>query len=195
MPKQVEFFYDYASPATYLAYTQLPAIARRTGSTIVYKPFLLGGVFKASGNSSPMTVPAKAAWMLKDLERCARGYGVPLRFNPHFPVNTIQLMRGAIWAWEKGWGEAYDEVMFKAVWVDGSNLTDAGVVAGLLAGIDIDPTAFNAAVSDPLYKDKLKANTDEAVKRGAFGAPTLFVGGEMFWGQDRLHHVEAALKA
>ena len=105
MAKQVEFYFDFVSPTTYLAYTQLSKIAQRTGAEIVYKPFLLGGVFKASGNQTPMAVPAKGAWMAKDMDRFAKRYGVDMVFNPYFPINSINIMRGAVWAEEQGFLE------------------------------------------------------------------------------------------
>lgn len=193
MAKQVEFYFDYVSPATYLAFTQLPKIAERTGSDIVYKPFLLGGVFKATGNSAPMTVPAKGAWLMEDLKRCSARFGVPFQMNPFFPINTVQLMRGAVWAQQQDILDPYNEVMFKGMWVDPLNLGDPDVLAEVLKDIDIDPDAFSAAVSDQAIKDQLRALTDEAVARGAFGAPSMFVGDELHWGQDRLEFVEAAL--
>lgn len=193
MAKQVEFYFDFASPATYLAYTQLPKIAERTGAEIVYKPFLLGGVFKSTGNSAPMTVPAKGAWLMEDLARFSARYGEPFQMNPHFPINTVQLMRGACWAQEKGILEKYNEAIFNAMWVEPKNLGDPGVVAEVLQGIGIDPEEFVAAINDQAIKDKLRTNTDEAVSRGAFGAPTMFVEGVMHWGQDRLDFVEESL--
>ncbi len=193
MAKQVEFYFDFVSPTTYLAYTQLPLIAQKTGAEIIYKPFLLGGVFKASGNQTPMAVPAKGAWMVKDMDRFTRRYGVEMVFNPYFPINSINIMRGAIWAQEQGFIEKYCDIMFKAMWVNQINLGDAAEVAKLLGTTDINLAQFQDAVSDQAIKDKLKAVTDEAVSRGAFGAPTFFVGEEMFFGQDRLDFVEEAL--
>ena len=94
--KTIEFFFDFGSPTTYLAHTQLPQLAADTGAQIQYVPMLLGGVFKATGNQSPVMVPAKGRWMGEDLPRFARRYGVPYQFNPHFPINTLTLMRGAV---------------------------------------------------------------------------------------------------
>ncbi|MBT4269573.1 MAG: 2-hydroxychromene-2-carboxylate isomerase [Deltaproteobacteria bacterium] len=193
MAKQVEFYFDFVSPTTYLAYTQLSKIAQRTGAEIVYKPFLLGGVFKASGNQTPMAVPAKGAWMAKDMDRFAKRYGVDMVFNPYFPINSINIMRGAVWAEEQGFLEKYCDIMFKAMWVDQVNLGDAEEVAKLLGNTEINLAQFQAAVSDQSIKDKLRATTEEAAARGAFGAPTMFVGEEMFFGQDRLDFVEEAL--
>ena len=114
----IEFFFDYGSPASYLAYTQMPGIAQRTGATIVYRPMLLGGVFKATGNQSPVTIPAKGAWMMTDLPRFAKRYGVPYVRNPHFPINTLNLMRGAIAAEMDGRLVPYSDAIFRAIWVD-----------------------------------------------------------------------------
>jgi 2-hydroxychromene-2-carboxylate isomerase len=193
MSKRVEFFYDFGSPASYLAHTQLPKIAEKTGAEIIHRPFLLGGVFKATGNSPPMSVAAKGTWLLNDLERYAKRYGVPLVFNPHFPINTVQLMRGATWTRENDLLPAYQDAMFKAVWEEARNMNDPEEVAKVLQAIDIDPGQFTEAVADQNIKDKLRADTEEAVSRGAFGAPTIFVGVDMFWGQDRLDFVEEAL--
>ncbi|MCP4756536.1 MAG: 2-hydroxychromene-2-carboxylate isomerase [Proteobacteria bacterium] len=195
MTKQVEFFFDFGSPASYLAYLQLPKIAAKTGGEIVYRPFLLGGVFKTTGNSSPMAVPAKGAWMGRDLERYANRYGVELKFNPHFPINTVQLMRGAVWAKEEGTLESYATAVFKAVWAEEKNMGDPEVVAKVLETAGVDPVEFSEAVANQEIKDKLRSATDEAVQRGAFGAPTMFVGDDMFWGQDRLDFVEEALSS
>jgi 2-hydroxychromene-2-carboxylate isomerase len=95
-PRSIEFFFDVGSPNSYLAHTQLPRLARERGARLVHRPMLLGGVFKATGNASPVTIPAKGRWMNDDLARWAARYGVPFRFNPHFPINTLALMRGAI---------------------------------------------------------------------------------------------------
>jgi len=195
--KAVEFFFDFGSPASYLAWTQLPGICKASGATLVYRPMLLGGVFQATGNSSPVTVPAKGQYMLTDLARFARRYGVPMRFNPHFPINTLTLMRGAA-GLEMRQPQRFEEfvsAMFKAMWVDGRNMADPVVVGEALAQAGFDPSAVLAVTADPAVKDALKANTEEAVRRGAFGAPTMFVGDQMFFGQDRLEFVREALAA
>jgi 2-hydroxychromene-2-carboxylate isomerase len=195
MSKTVEFFFDVGSPTTYLAWTQLPAIARETGASIVWRPMLLGGVFKAAGNASPVTVPAKGRWMVADIARFARRYGVPFAFNPHFPVNTLTLMRGAagMQLREPQRLGAYLDAVFRAMWVDAVDLGDAAQVARVLDAAGFDADAFAALVGDPAVKAALIANTEEAVARGAFGAPSLFVDGELFFGQDRLDFVREAL--
>lgn len=195
--KTVEFFFDFGSPASYLAWTQLPAICAAAGATLAYRPMLLGGVFQATGNASPVTVPAKGKYMLTDLARFATRYGVPMRFNPHFPINTLALMRGAVGMQLRDPARFGDYVtaMFRAMWVDGCNMADPSVVADVLARAGFDPQATLALTADPAVKDALKAATEEAVHRGAFGAPTMFVGEQMFFGQDRLDFVREALAA
>jgi 2-hydroxychromene-2-carboxylate isomerase len=186
----IEFFFDYGSPASYLAYTQMPGIAQRTGAQIVYLPMLLGGVFKATGNQSPVTIPAKGAWMMTDLPRFAQRYGVPYVRNPHFPINTLNLMRGAIAAEMEGRLIPYSDAIFRAIWVDQKRMEDPIVIGGVLREAGFDPAAMMAAIGTAEVKDKLKASTEEAVARGVFGAPTCFVGDAMFFGQDRLDFVE-----
>ena len=186
----IEFFFDYGSPASYLAYTQMPGLAQRTGATIVYRPMLLGGVFKATGNQSPINIPAKGAWMMTDLPRFAKRYGVPYVRNPHFPINTLNLMRGAIAAEMEGRLIPYSDAIFRAIWAEQKRMEDPIVIAAVLRAADFDPAAMLAAIGKPEVKDKLKAVTEEAVARGVFGAPTFFVGKELFFGQDRLDFVE-----
>ncbi|QEY60636.1 2-hydroxychromene-2-carboxylate isomerase [Metapseudomonas lalkuanensis] len=195
MTKTVEFFFDLGSPASYLAWTQLPGICARHGATLRYRPMLLGGVFQATGNASPAAVPAKARHTMIDMQRFARRYGVTMHFNPHFPINTLTLMRGAIGVQlrQPERFEAYLDAMFRALWQDKRNLGDPAVVATVLQDAGFDPQALLALVGDQEVKDALKAATEEAVRRGVFGAPTCFVGEEMYFGQDRLDFVEEAL--
>ena len=193
--KTVEFFFDVGSPTTYLAWTQLPKLAATCGAQIAWRPMLLGGVFKATGNSSPVTIPAKGRWMLGDLQLWAKHWGEPLKFNPHFPVNTLTLMRGAtgVQMREPASFGRYLEVIFNAMWREPRNLGDAEVLAGVLRAGGLDPERIATLATDPEVKARLQANTEEAVARGVFGAPTFFVDGAMFFGQDRLDFVRAAL--
>jgi len=194
--KTIEFWFDFGSPTTYLAHTQLPGIARDTGARLDYVPMLLGGVFKATGNQSPVTVPAKGRWMGHDLQRFARRYGVPFNFNPHFPINTLTLMRGAVGLQMRQPERfaPYVDAVFRAMWVEPANLGDPAVLAATLRAVGFEPDALLALVNDPEVKAKLIANTEAAVARGVFGAPTCFVGEQMFFGQDRLDFVrETAL--
>lgn len=194
--KTVEFYFDFGSPAAYLAWTQLPALCRDAGAELVCKPMLLGGVFQATGNRSPAEVPAKSRYVRRDLEQHAARYGVPLRFNPHFPVNTLLLMRGATAMQMHDGGARFGDccrAMFQAMWVDEKNMGDPAVVGVVLQAAGFDPAQVLAQAGQQPVKDRLKAVTEEAVARGVFGAPTFFVGDEMFWGQDRLDFVREAL--
>ena len=195
MSKYVDFFFDVGSPTTYLAWTQLPALCERAGAAIVYRPMLLGAVFQATGNASPAAVPLKGRYMNDDMARFARRYGVPLVMNPHFPINTLTLMRGAVGAQLRGPArfDAYLRGVFKAMWVDGLNMNDPAVAAKALAAAGFDPAEVMGWAADPDVKDALRGNTEEAIARGVFGAPTMFVGSEMFFGQDRLDFVREAL--
>jgi 2-hydroxychromene-2-carboxylate isomerase len=196
MSKRVEFFFDVGSPTTYLAWTQLPALCAKAGAELVYRPMLLGAVFQATGNASPAAVPAKGRYMNDDMARFARRYGVPLVMNPHFPVNTLTLMRGAAGAQLRA-PERFDAYLhgaFKAMWIDALNMNDPAVAAKALVAAGFDPAEVMGWTNDADVKAALRATTEEAVARGVFGAPTMFVGGEMFFGQDRLEFVREALE-
>ena len=193
MARTLEFYFDYGSPYSYLADTQVETIAKRTGAALARKPMLLGGVFKATGNQSPMVIDLKGKWANGDLGMWARFYGVPFQRNPHFPVNTLALMRGAAAAQIDGLFERYHPAMFKAMWVDGRNLNDMAVVGAVLGEAGIDARKMASRIQDQDVKDRLKSTTDEAVARGVFGAPTSFVDDMMFFGNDRLPFVEMAL--
>lgn len=193
MTRTLEFYFDYGSPYSYLADTQVETIAKRTGAALARKPMLLGGVFKSTGNQSPMVIDQKGKWANDDLGMWARFYGVPFQRNPHFPVNTLALMRGAAAAQIDGDFERYHPAMFKAMWVDGRNLNDMAVVGSVLAEAGIDAARMAGRIQDQDVKDRLKSTTDEAVARGVFGAPTSFVDDLMFFGNDRLPFVEMAL--
>ena len=156
---------------------------------------LLGGVFQATGNQSPAAIPAKGTYIFDDFNRFAKRYGVPFNNNPHFPINTLLLMRGAIGIQrqEPSHFMAYCTAMFKAIWVDSLNMNDPNVVGGVLHAAGFDPQSLLALANEPVTKDALKAATQSAVSKGVFGAPTFFVGSQMFWGQDRLDFVKEAL--
>jgi 2-hydroxychromene-2-carboxylate isomerase len=195
MTREVELYYDFGSPTSYLAYKRLPTIAGYHGARVILRPMLLGAVLKATGNRSPAEIPAKNAWMNGDMARYARMYGVPFALNPFFPINTLHLMRGAIAAELDGKLKQYSDVIYDAMWCEPKNLGDPKVIAQVLAVGGFDPQQIFAAIERPEVKEKLRRNTDEAVGRGVFGAPAMFVGGEFFFGQDRLHFVEEALSA
>lgn len=195
MYKTLDFYFDLGSPASYLAWTQLPTLCARHQAQLLYRPMLLGGVFQATGNASPAMVPAKGRYMFIDLARYAERYGVPFGLPPGFPVNTLNLMRGLIGtqlhAPERF--EALLKVLFEGLWVKLCNLSDPDVLGRTLAEGGFDAEAFQALAVRTDVKEALKEATQQAVDRGLFGAPTCFVGEQMFFGQDRLDFVEQAL--
>jgi 2-hydroxychromene-2-carboxylate isomerase len=195
MTKRVEFFFDVGSPASYLAWTQLPRLCAQERAEIVYRPMLLGGVFQATGNASPASVAPKGRYMDIDLGRYARRYGVPLTINPYFPINTLTLMRAAAGVQKRAADrfEAYLRGVFHAMWVEPQNLNDPGIATRALAAFGFEPAEVLGWVNDVAIKSALRATTEEAVARGVFGAPTMFVGSDMFFGQDRLDFVREAL--
>ena len=194
MTKTLDLYFDFGSPTAYLAYKRLLQLSSQYGLTINYIPILLGGIFKASGNTSPVSVAAKGKYMLEaDLPRFAKRYGVALNFNPHFPINTLPLMRGAIAAQQLNCFDAYAEAIYNGFWVAQKNLGELDTISATLSSAGIDAEALLAKATQGDVKQQLIANTDAAVARGAFGAPTMFMDGEMYFGQDRLDFVEQAL--
>lgn len=193
--KTFDFYFDYGSPTSYLAYTQVPGLEKRTGAKANYRPVLLGGIFQATGNRTPVEVPAKGRYMFKDMQWFAMRYGVPFRENPYFILNTLNLMRGAIYAQREGFLVPYSDAVYKGVWADALNMADPAVAGKVLADAGLDAARILAATQDPAIKDALKAATEAAVQRGLFGAPTFVVGEHMHFGQDRLPFVEELLRA
>jgi 2-hydroxychromene-2-carboxylate isomerase len=197
---QIDFIFDFGSPNGYLAWKVLPAIAARTGATVNLIPCLLGGIFKATGNRSPVEafagIPSKLAYEGLETRRFVAKHGLSAyRQNPHFPVNTLLIMRVLIAARRLGVGDRYLETVLKAMWEDGQKMDDTEVVAGVLSAAGLDAQAILSATQDPEVKGELIANTEAAVARGVFGIPTFFVGDEMFFGKDRLGQVEEAVLA
>ncbi|TBW57945.1 2-hydroxychromene-2-carboxylate isomerase [Marinobacter halodurans] len=190
----IDVYFDVGSPASYLAWTQLPALADRCQARLNWRPMLLGAVFQATGNQSPVMIPAKGRYMTMDFHRFAASYGVPFRFNPHFPINTLTLIRGAVAFLDTPRFDDYLTAVFNAMWVDQKNMADPEVVASVWAEAGFDPGAVMDQCNAATVKQRLRETTDEAVEKGVFGAPTLFIGNEMFFGQDRLWQVEQRLQ-
>lgn len=193
MPKTIEFLFDVGSPTTYLAHRRLPAIAARTGAHVEYIPVLLGGIFKATGNAPPGGVAPRGKWMNIDMARYAAREGITLAMNPDFPINTITMMR--MLTAVRGTAEfaPLAEALFSAMWEHPCNMGNPAVLAAVLAAAGFSPEMMLERAADPAVKAALVTATESAVARGAFGAPTFFVGDEIFFGQDRLDWVEAAL--
>lgn len=198
MTQTVDFIFDFGSPNGYLAWKVLQGVAARTGAKIELRPALLGGIFKLTGNRSPVEayagVQGKLAYESLETRRFVARHGLTaFQMNPHFPVNTLLIMRGLIAARRAGVGEAYLEAVLAAMWERGLKMDDPAVVAGVLTEAGLDAQAILAATQDPEVKAELMAGTEAAAARGVFGIPTFFVGEEMFFGKDRLGQVEEEL--
>jgi 2-hydroxychromene-2-carboxylate isomerase len=198
MTKIIDFIFDFGSPNAYLAWKVLPGIAARHGAEVRLIPCLLGGIFKLTGNQAPMIafggIKGKMDYEMLETRRFIEAHGLTaFRFNPHFPVNTLLLMRGMVAAQRAGVGPAYLDAMLKGMWEEGLKLDDPEVFVAAADTAGLDGAALLAATGDPEVKAELAANTDAAVARGVFGIPTFFVGDEIFFGKERLGQVEAEL--
>lgn len=198
--RHVTFFFDFGSPNAWFAHRVIPGVARRTGARFAYVPVLLGGIFKATGNQAPMVafagVPAKTAYMQAELARFIRRHGLAqFRFNPHFPVNTLMLMRTACAAEAQGLLEPYAEAMFRFMWEEPRKLDDPAVLADTLAQAGLPAEALLAVAQTPEVKDRLAANTQAAVDRGVFGIPSFLAIGELYFGKDGLMELESDLRS
>jgi 2-hydroxychromene-2-carboxylate isomerase len=194
---EIEFHFDVGSPNAYLAHRVIPEIQQRTAARFRYVPILLGGVFKATGNRSPAeafaNVPSKRAFMDLETRRFLARHGITdFRRNAHFPVNTLTVMRGAVAARHEGCFEHYVEVVFHNMWSEPKKMDEPEVIRAVLAGNGLDAGRLLARAQSPEVKQELLRNTEASVARGTFGAPTFFVGNEMFFGKDQLRDVEDA---
>lgn len=194
MGKSVTFFYDYGSPTCYLAWTQLAGICEKNSAAIIKKPILLGGLFKAIGHVSPITLKPKAVWMFADLARYAKHYGVPFQKPKAFPLNSVPPMRAAIWASRADVLDVCDRALFKAAWVDGLDIGDIEILKDVLAVAGLDSGDMAEAIQSPSVKSDLVNATNEAVAAGAFGVPTFLVNEVLHFGQDRLPWIERAVR-
>jgi len=191
----VQFLFDFGSPNAYLSHKVIPAIQARSGAKFEYVPILLGGLFKLANNRSPAQanaqIPAKRAYELLEVKRFVAKHGLTrFKRNPHFPVNTLQIMRGAVAAQSLDCFDLYVQTMFASMWEREKPMDQPDVIAAELAAAGLDAAALMSASQDPENKNQLLVNTQQAYARGAFGSPTFFVGDEIFFGKDRLHDVE-----
>lgn len=195
---KAEFLFDIGSPNAYLCHKLLPAIEARTGQRVTYVPILLGGLFKLANNRSPIeayaTIPNKLAYEHLEMKRFVKRHRLDaFHFNPHFPINTLNLMRGAVAAQRQVCFEPYVDAIFAAMWERGLKMDDPAVIEGALVAAGLDAQRLMQATQDPEVKAALLANTQAAHDRGAFGAPTFFLGDQMWFGKDRLGEVEEAM--
>lgn len=188
--QEIEFYYDFGSPNAYFVHKVLPAIADRYDAKLTYRPMLLGGVFKATNNNPPMVAfagtPQKIDYMRLEIARFIRRHSVPFKFNPHFPVMTVATMRGAIVAEGQSWERAYIDTVMDALWLHEQKMDDPAVMTSVLSAADLPAQDIMSAIQTPDAKERLIKATTAAVDRKVFGAPTMFVGSEMFFGKDSL---------
>ncbi len=195
MSVKVEFHFDFGSPNAYLAHRVLPEIEARTGARFEYEPVLLGGVFKLTGNASPAValqgIKNKPAYQALEMRRFIERHGIrDFRHNPHFPVNTLKIMRGAVVARREGCFERYVAEVYRHMWSEPKKLDDPDVIRAALEESSLDADAILRGIQEPEVKQELLANTEASVARGVFGSPSFFVGEELFFGKDRLPDVE-----
>jgi 2-hydroxychromene-2-carboxylate isomerase len=200
MTPKVEFHFDFGSPNAYFSHKLIPGIEQRTGAKFVYVPILLGGVFKATGNVAPMVafkdVKVKLAYQRLETLRFIKKHGLTrFKMNPHFPVNTVQVMRGAVAAEADGQLEKYVDAVFRLMWEDEKKMDDPEVIRASLDAAGLDGARTLARIQEQEVKDRLLKNTEASVARGTFGAPTFFVGDEIFFGKDKLRDVEEEIAA
>ena len=200
MSATIDFIFDFASPNAYLAYRTLPAILERTGARLMINPCLLGGIFKATGNVAPAVayapIKGKLEYEMLEVRRFVAKHRLDkFHFNPHFPVNTLMLMRGFLAAREAGVEAGYIEMGLEGLWEEGLKLDDPQVLARRIDSAGLDSASLLAAAQTDRVKLNLADNTAAAVARGVFGVPTFFVGDDMFFGKDRLGQVEEAIAA
>jgi 2-hydroxychromene-2-carboxylate isomerase len=194
MPK-VEFHFDFGSPNAYLAHLVIPSIELRTGVKFEYVPVLLGGVFRLTGNRSPAEsfagIRNRLEYERLEMTRFIKRHGITsFQYNPHFPVNTLAIMRRAVAAQMLGVFVRYVDDMFRNMWSQPKKLDDPAVLDAALLAAGFDAVRFADLAQDPAVKARLLDNTQRSVDRGTFGAPTFFVGDEIFFGKDRLRDVE-----
>lgn len=195
----VEFHFDFGSPNAYLCHKVIPTIAARTGVPFKYVPVLLGGVFKLTGNQSPMSafkgIKNKNEYNMLEMKRFITRHKIPFKMNPHFPVNTVQIMRGAVAADLDGKLVPYADAVFLHMWEQPKKMDDAEVIRAALDGSGLDGGHYLSRGQDQDVKDMLLKNTEASVVRGTFGSPTFFVDGDMYFGKDRLRDVEDEIVA
>ena len=189
MIKTFEFYFDFASPYTFIAHKEIRKIEKENSIKIKYMPILLGGLLKLAGIKPNADIPIKARYMIKDCKLWAEKYNIAFKFNNYFPINTLSLMRYVLVAEKKNFAQSFIDNIFEAIWIDGLNLNDNIIVEKLMENLDINPKTFLMEATKPEIKSELQKRTDDAYKKGIFGSPSFIVNNKMFWGQDRLDFV------
>jgi 2-hydroxychromene-2-carboxylate isomerase len=194
----IEFFFDCSSPWTYLAFHNIQPLADELNEPIQWRPVLVGGIFNAVNPSvyaqRDKPVPAKAAYMLKDMQDWAREAGLRIVMPPKvFPVNSVKAMRGCLWLEPQGKLLAFASAVFEAYWSREEDISQDAVLLKICQNLGIDGAEFLAGIAQPAIKEQLKSNTEEVIRRGGFGSPTMFLGDDMYFGNDRLALLKAAI--
>ena len=200
MPIDIKFLFDFGSPNAYLSHLVIPDIEKRTGEKFTYVPALLGGIFKMTNNASPAItlqgIKNKPEYVQLEMERFLKKHEITnFQFNPHFPVNTLQIMRGAIVAQREGFFEKYADIMYKNMWSEPKKLDDPEVIKAVLSESGLPVDDVMNGIQDPDVKQQLIANTEDAVANGVFGSPSFLVGKELYFGKDRLRDVEEEIES
>jgi 2-hydroxychromene-2-carboxylate isomerase len=189
MIKSFEFYFDFASPYSFLAHKQIRKIEKENSIIIKYMPILLGGLFNLSGIKANADIPIKAKYMIKDCKMWAEKNNISFKFNNYFPIKTLNLMRCVLVAEKKDFTQMFINKIFDAIWKDGINLNDNLIVEKLLKNLDLNPKTFLVEASEAKIKEELTNRTNDAYKKGIFGAPSFLVNNKIFWGQDRIEFV------
>jgi len=198
MTKAVDFYFDFASPNAYLSHQVVPGIEERTGTKFNYIPVLLGGIFKATNNKPPMEaffgILNKNEYQSVEMKRFQERHGIDkFKMNPHFPVMSLQIIRGAVGAKQDGYLDKYIDEVLKHLWEEPKKMDDPEVIKEAFTESGFDADRLMNQMQDPDIKAQLIENTENAVKRGTFGIPTFFVGDDIYFGKDTLWQVEEAL--
>ncbi len=188
MNKNFEFYFDFISPYSFLAHKEIRKKEKRGEIVVKYKPVLLGGLHNLHGIKAPAFIPSKAKFMIRDCKLVAEKNKIKFKFNSYFPIKTVNLMRGVFIAQEDGFKNYYIDSIFEAMWRDGLNMNEDTIVEKILKNMEINPKTFFLRLTSQNIKNLLKKGTDEAFKKGIFGAPTFLVNNKIFWGQDRLDY-------
>ncbi len=186
MIKPLEFYFDFISPYSFLAHKQIREMENKEGIKVIYKPVLLGGLHNLHGIKAPAFIPAKAKHMVRDCKLIAEKNNIRFKFNSYFPIKSLNLMRGVLVAEEDNVKKYYIDNIFNTIWQDGLNMNDAIVIQKILQNLNINPKTFSLRINSALIKDLLRKKTNDAHKKGVFGAPTFVVNNKIFWGQDRI---------
>ena len=188
MSKFIEFYFDFGSPYSYIAYKEIKKIEKKNTFKIKYMPICLGGLHDSAGITPAAFISIKSKYMIKDTKLISEKKNIKFKFNYYFPIKTVNFMRGVIIAEEDNFEILYIEKIFNAIWKDGLNMNDQNIIEKVIKNMDINPKTFLLRSADIKIKDKLKKLTDDALRKGIFGAPTFLINKKIFWGQDRLSY-------